>query len=76
MKINKRLIIAGNEVLLVKEDINLALNWAGKASFIIGSDEELKGLVKYQIGIGYRLKEVKLKIKTGPSTTQFKGDIN
>jgi hypothetical protein len=52
MKINKRLIIAGNEVLLVKEDINLALNWAGKASFIIGSDEELKGLVKYQIGIG------------------------
>lgn len=31
---------------------------------------------EYVFGIGYRIKDVKFKIKTGPTTTRFKGDIN
>jgi len=52
MKINKRLLISNTDMLLVSEDINLALNWAGKASFVISSPKAVSGLVKYQAGIG------------------------
>ncbi len=36
---------------------------------------EIRGK-EYIFGLGYRFKDVKLKIKTGQTTTNFKGDIN
>ncbi len=36
---------------------------------------EIRGK-EYVFGLGYRFKDVKLKVKTGNTTTRFKGDIN
>ncbi len=36
---------------------------------------EIRGK-EYVIGLGYRFKDVKWTLKTGPTTTRFKGDIN
>ena len=36
---------------------------------------EIRG-TEYIVGIGYRLKDVRFKMKTGEVTTTFKGDIN
>ena len=36
---------------------------------------EIRG-TEYVLGLGYRIKDVKLKMKTGQVTTTFKGDIN
>ncbi|MCK0129883.1 cell surface protein SprA [Flavobacteriaceae bacterium F08102] len=53
----------------MKQDKSLSLNVNNNTI------TEIRGK-EYQIGIGYRLKDVKLKIKTGPTSTQFKGDVN
>jgi len=36
---------------------------------------EIRG-IEYIVGLGYRFKDVRLKMKTGNTTTTFKGDIN
>ncbi len=36
---------------------------------------EIRG-IEYIVGLGYRFKDVRLKMKTGETTTTFKGDIN
>jgi len=69
VKVDMRLKNSFSLLAEMKQDKTLSLNVNNNTI------TEVRGK-EYKIGIGYRLKDVKLKIKTGPSTTQFKGDIN
>lgn len=51
MKYIKKLLINNQEFELINEEINLHLNWIGKASFVVISSEQLVGLVELKIGL-------------------------
>ena len=53
----------------VKRDKTLNLNMSNNTV------TEIRGK-EYILGLGYRFKDIKLKMKTGNTTTTFKGDIN
>jgi hypothetical protein len=53
MKINKRLSINGEVTNLVSEEVNLSLNWIGKARFMVELSEAVYGKVQYKIGYAH-----------------------
>ncbi len=69
LKVNMRMKNSFSVSAQVKRDKVLNLNMNNNTV------TEIRGK-EYVLGLGYRFKNVKLKMKTGSTTTTFKGDIN
>jgi cell surface protein SprA len=69
LKVNMRMKNSFSVSAQVKRDKTLNLNMSNNTV------TEIRGK-EYIVGLGYRFKNVKLKMKTGNTTTTFKGDIN
>jgi len=69
LKVDMRMKNSFSVSAQVKRDKTLNLNMNNNTV------TEIRGK-EYIVGLGYRFKDVKLKMKTGNTTTTFKGDIN
>jgi len=69
LKVDMRMKSSFSVSAQIKRDKSLNLNMNNNTI------TEIRGK-EYVVGLGYRLKNIKLKMKTGNTTTTFKGDIN
>ena len=69
LKVDMRMKNSFSVSAQVKRDKTLNLNMSNNTV------TEIRGK-EYILGLGYRFKDIKLKMKTGNTTTTFKGDIN